>query len=221
MKPTHVFLLTNAADSDIAALGLANGRELLHFKAEYVPPYEQMKLVKRFQLTERRLFPLGESACAVVDMTEWVGHEREEYLDVFVKFLHDNHRHRYVFTAAGHDKAECKWLFLKLRCLFAIALEQGAQDERAGLARMLVSEGAEPDGAELIAQLLCSRPLPCGVSRAEAARQSLREIAALRCGTSAQAVIEYAQDSNSVIYMLLGRAAAEQLSDGKEYRDAV
>lgn len=221
MKLTHVFLLTDAADADIAAQGLAGGRGLLHFKAEYVPPYEELKLIRRFQLAERRLFPMGESACAVIDVTEWIGREREEYFDVFAKFLHDDRRHRYIFTAAGHDGAECMGLFMKLRCLFAIRMERGAANELSGLTQTLISEGAEPDGAELLAELLCSGPLPCGVNRAEAARQALREIVSLRSGTSAQAVIEYAQDSGSVICMLLGRAAVEQLSCRKEYRDAV
>lgn len=221
MKLTHVFLLTDAADADIAAQGLAGGRGLLHFKAHYVPPYEDLGLIKRFQLAERRLFPMGESACAVVDVTEWVGREREEYFDVFAKFLHDNRRHRYVFTAAGHSRAECMGLFMKLRCLFRLSFAQPEGDECERLAAMLVREGAEPDGAELLAALFCGAALPCGISRAEAARQSLREIMALRCGTCAQAVTEYARDSGSVVYMLLGGAAAEQLSDGKEYLDAV
>lgn len=88
------------------------------FGLPYTAPYNVFTGIKEFQLeTKYRPFTDGASkhAVAVIDVTEWLGHEDEEYLEVFMKFLHDYDAtffdFNYVFTARDADVKEIEAMF--------------------------------------------------------------------------------------------------------------
>lgn len=62
------------------------------FKLPYVPPYEQFKLLRQLILRVRQNTGLRSEYRGIValDVTEWLGHESEEYFTVLLKFLYDH-----------------------------------------------------------------------------------------------------------------------------------
>ena len=89
----------------------------MHFRASYVAPYETPFLIRKFQYRSA-YHPFADAANkeknAVIYLSEWIGHEREEHLETFVKFLHDYHTFfdfNYYFVAERVDENGAKSLF--------------------------------------------------------------------------------------------------------------
>lgn len=112
------FFLTGKKDNDAAVENYVrnNGYDeakRVHYKLEYIPPYQNFTGIAHFErLTQYRAFSdsVQKRAVAIIDLSEWIGHEKEEYLEIFCKFLHDYdwsfYRYEYVFTVgeANRDK---------------------------------------------------------------------------------------------------------------------
>lgn len=69
----------------------AEGGRILEFTLPYAPPYEAFDGIRELQLAVRRMGAFPPEALAL-DLTEWVGHEEEEWLEITAMYLHD-HRH--------------------------------------------------------------------------------------------------------------------------------
>ena len=89
----------------------------LHFRASYVPPYEESSLIRKFQYRSAYR-PFVDDAKkeknAVIYLSEWIGHEKEEHLETFVNFLHDYHaffNFTYYFVAERVEENGAKSLF--------------------------------------------------------------------------------------------------------------
>lgn len=124
---TFTFFLTGVEDNDAAILKfLRNKKEYkdakcVFYKLEYTVPYKDYNGIRDFErVTRYRPFvdPTRKTAVAAIDLSDWIGHEREEYLEIFFKFLHDYdwsfYNYKYVFTVAGADK-------MKMRDLYKLA----------------------------------------------------------------------------------------------------
>ncbi len=73
------------------------GAKPLIYKVCYVPPYENPGMIRDIQLAARRHDVFCRSRiCMVLDITEYVGHENDEYFVALVRFLYD-HRDRWFF----------------------------------------------------------------------------------------------------------------------------
>lgn len=121
---TFTFFLTGVEDNDAAMLkylqdkkGYKDAKCVL-YKLEYIEPYKDCNSIRDFErITRYRPFvdPIRKTAVAAIDLSEWIGHEREEYLEIFFKFLHDYdwsfYKYEYVFTAAGADKSKVRGLY--------------------------------------------------------------------------------------------------------------
>lgn len=89
----------------------------MHFRASYVPPYEESALIRKFQYRSAyRPFidDAKKEKNAVIYLSEWIGHEGEEHLESFVKFLHDYRAFfdfNYYFVAERVDENGAKVLF--------------------------------------------------------------------------------------------------------------
>lgn len=89
----------------------------LMFRASYTPPYEEFSLIRSFQ--RRSAYrPFRDEAkkekIAVVYLSEWIGHENEEYLEAFVKFLHDYRaffHFTYYFVAEEVKEKEARSMY--------------------------------------------------------------------------------------------------------------
>lgn len=83
-------------------------RNVLFFKLQYIPPYEDLKkLLSDLQIKERKINIFSDNITLVLDITEWVGKEADEYFAIIVKYLSDmSFRWNYIFTV-NLKMAEC------------------------------------------------------------------------------------------------------------------
>lgn len=120
---TFTFFLTGKKDNDVAVESYVRKRgydesKCVHYKLEYTPPYQNFTGITYFErLSQYRPFTdsIKKKAVAIVDLSEWVGHEKEEYLEIFCKFLHDYdwcfYRYEYVFTVGEANREKAKELY--------------------------------------------------------------------------------------------------------------
>ena len=124
-EKNFIFYLPGAkvSDADVRRFlkkeaGYGDG-ESIFFKLGYTPPYQKFFSIREFQC-EMRYRPFEESnkkmAAAVIDLTEWIGHEDEEYLEIFFQYLHDFdctfHSYEFVFTVSDADREQTRELLL-------------------------------------------------------------------------------------------------------------
>lgn len=112
MKKTRSFtlLVTGVSDNESAVRRLVGDEDFISYKLQYVPPYGDFDGIRDFQI-ESRFKPFEDSSkafkYAAIDVSEWVGHEDDEYVECFFKFLHDYDGFfdfKYIFTI-GKSKA--------------------------------------------------------------------------------------------------------------------
>jgi hypothetical protein len=109
-----ILLVTGVSNNDEAVKYLLGGNaQVVSFKMRYTPPYEKFKELKSFQLkTKYRPFK-PRCEYAAVDISEWVGHEEEEYFETAMKFFHDHNDVKYVFTVGNSSKEAIQALYIK------------------------------------------------------------------------------------------------------------
>ena len=102
-----ILVQTGFWGSDTPIYSMTN-RKILFLKLRYIPPYEDLKkLLSALQIKERKENIFGDNITLVLDTTEWVGKENDEYFSIIVKFLSDmNFRWNYIFTI-NLKKTEC------------------------------------------------------------------------------------------------------------------
>lgn len=117
------FILTGMKDNDTVVENYVRSHgfkeaKCVQYKLEYTPPYQNFIGVSYFErITQYRPFtdPIQKKAVAIIDLSEWIGHENEEYLEIFCKFLHDYdwsfYQYEYVFTAGDADRMKIKELY--------------------------------------------------------------------------------------------------------------
>lgn len=122
-EKTFTFFLTGRTDNDTAVENYVRTHgydvsKCIMYKLDYTPPYKDFTGIASFMLmTQYHPFsdPLFKMAVAVVDLSEWIGHEKEEKLEIFLKFLHDYdwsfYRYEYVFTVGDADKIKIKAIY--------------------------------------------------------------------------------------------------------------
>ncbi len=94
MKDFH--LLRTDYESDKPLQIVAEGAEITPYCFKYIMPYDTFPNLRRSYECQIGYIPFGpEKRCVTIDLTEWIGHESEEYLDIFLKYLAD-HNPRYI-----------------------------------------------------------------------------------------------------------------------------
>lgn len=94
----YTFLVSEGKLNDLEIKDLVhvmegNGTPVMIYKFLYTPPYEKnSNFIKKFQYRSAYK-PFQDEAqkrkIAAINMTEWIGHEQEEKLELFIKFLHE------------------------------------------------------------------------------------------------------------------------------------
>jgi len=103
MTDNFTLLITHLHDNDRAALRLTDGNDSVLFKLVYVPPYEDFRELKQLQLRTKDADLFGGDVYVIMDLSEWVRHETEEYFTVTMKYLHDqSYKWRYIFTVGNN-----------------------------------------------------------------------------------------------------------------------
>lgn len=122
-EKTFTFFLTGRKDNDTAVENYVRTHgydesKCILYKLEYTPPYKNFTDIADFMSkTQYHPFrdPLHKEAVVVIELSEWIGHEKEENLEIFLKFLHDYdwsfYRYEYVFTVGDADKIKIKDLY--------------------------------------------------------------------------------------------------------------
>lgn len=122
-EKAFTFFLTGREDNDTAAENYVrnhgyDGAKCVQYKLEYTPPYEKFTGIADFErITQYRPFcdPIQKKAAAIIDLSEWIGHEKDQYLEIFYKFLHDYdwsfYKYEYVFTAGKADRSQIKEVY--------------------------------------------------------------------------------------------------------------
>lgn len=148
------FVLTGIKDNDSLVENYVRNHgyekeKCTQYKLEYTPPYQNFNGISYFErITQYRPFqdPIQKKAVAVIDLSDWIGHEKEEYLEIFCKFLHDYdwsfYRYEYVFTVGNADRAKVKELYgliSEYLCEGKILEDRTMTDERS-MSEYLISE---------------------------------------------------------------------------------
>lgn len=174
MKNDFVVVLTGVEDSmSLARDFLARTRKdiptVLPFKLCYTPPYQRFLGIQSYQiqLQYRPFLSTPRKAAAVIlDLSEWVGHEQEDYLRYFLEYLHDAegfYEPEFVVTMGCSAKEDIR----KLYCLVSRYLGTGAVVEDRTLvdretlsAWLKAAYPIEREAAECLADVLLRKPIP-------------------------------------------------------------
>lgn len=157
-KIDFVLLITNSADNDYAAERTANaGRSVIHHKLCYTPVYKDFDELRKIQLKLKDHISFsGKKICAIIDISEWAGHEDEEYFIITLKFFHDMRRRmRYVFTVGSLNEQEAALLYIRLRCYLNGVIEYDRTlVDKGRLSCYLEAQCVEARAAKLLADML-------------------------------------------------------------------
>ena len=191
---------------------LAGGERILEFVLPWTPPYEPFEGIRELQLAARRMgpFPAG---CLVLDLTEWIGREEEEYFEIAVMYLHD-HRHlwNYIFLIREREARGCAALFRTLRAFLTGELrEDRTFADRETLAaalrdRYLIDRGA----ADRLSSLLM-RP-DARMLRSYPRLNALMEELAREGAVTEDRIAKALRDPASALHLIAGQ-------DGEESRN--
>lgn len=88
------------AEKQRAPHTFAGQESCVYFKLPYVPPCEQFKELRRLILRIRENTGLRANFHGVVaiEVSEWIGHEREEYFTILLKYLYDHRSYWRIAT---------------------------------------------------------------------------------------------------------------------------
>ena len=207
-EKSFTLLALSGRDAARETLGaLAKGGKTLEFALNYTPPYEDFRGIRELQLAVRRMgaFP---PEVLVIDITEWIGHEEEEYFEITAMYLHD-HRDLWdlVFLVREHSAVECTMLFFTLRAFLEGQMtEDRTFADRETLAAYLTErQSVEPAAADRLAGILMSPG--AGMLRSYPRVNALLEELS-RGGTVTEArLTEAVNDPASVLHLAAGRDA--------------
>lgn len=118
-RSSYTFYLTGKKDNDAEVIRAIGNHNYMLFDFPYTAPYQQeFRAIKDFQ-DESRYIPFKDSNSkkkfAIINISEWIGHEDEEYLGIFVKFLHDYRsffNYEYIFTVGEASREDIKDLYM-------------------------------------------------------------------------------------------------------------
>ena len=204
-KP-FTLLALSGRDAARETLGsFAEGGRILEFTLPYAPPYEDFGGIRELQLAVRRMgtFPPD---TLVIDLSEWIGHEEEEFFEVTAMFLHD-HRDlwNFLFLVRERDAEDCAAMFFTLRAFLVGELrEDRTFADRESLVEYLTAQQQiEPEAADRLAGILL-KPGAQMLRSYPRVNALLDELA--RGGKITEARLsETVNDPTSVLHLVAGR----------------
>ena len=127
----------------------------LVYQFEYVLPYERFDGIRALQLAIHRHPEKGPGI--IIDLSQWVEHEKEEYFTVFMQFLHDFRTgYDYTFVVPDVDERIAYEMFKAVKTYVPCDYVHPSDDDNKAISvRALVEEqGFEREAAELLYDLL-------------------------------------------------------------------
>ena len=101
--------------------------------SEYTSPCNKFKEIKRIILNTNAAKGLNKefSGILMIDVTEWLSHESENYFSILLKFLHDKSKYwRYVFVVDSDDSRKKERLYNEILKMFRCSI---VTDKSSGL----------------------------------------------------------------------------------------
>lgn len=89
--------------------------------SEYTSPCNKFKEIKKIILNTNAAKGLTNefSGILMIDITEWLNHESENYFSILLKFLHDKNKYwKYVFVLTSDDSRKKERLYQELLKMF-------------------------------------------------------------------------------------------------------
>ncbi len=204
-----VMLITGIADNDRLVKRVTGEERPIYYKSRYVPPCETFNELRLMLLLVKSMADINGENTIAIDLSEWIGHEQDEYLTVMLKYLHDQRDHwRYIFTVADHSRSEAAKLYIRLKTYMTGSIvEDKTFMSMPGLEEYLVSE--KKLGREVAAELagrFFSREFK-GSRSYEILDGVLAELKALSTGRTVtfRALRDYLSREDSLMCLLLGR----------------
>ena len=196
----------------------------VYYKIPYVPPYETFRELRRLILRIRENTGLRDHFRGVVaiEVTDWLGHEGEEYFTVLLKYLYD---HRELWQPAfvlnsGTEAQTRRFLFACASYitprLFDISLFSCPDQLRQTIRRECGLQGKiiTRDAAQTLAETLISSKFRHARSLSLIQRTAEELVAgSLSSGIiTVEAVSEYLTDPHSLLAMIAGKTVPDERS---------
>ena len=113
--------------------------------SEYASPCNKFREIKKLILSTNAAKGLTNefSGILMIEITEWLNHECENYFSVLLKFLHDKNKYwKYVFVVTGNEAGKKDRLYRELLKMFRCAI---INDKTGGLniAKELINKIAQ------------------------------------------------------------------------------
>lgn len=198
-----------------------------YFKMPYIPPYSNFSLCR---LEDRIKAETGPNAIfqgvVTLDISEWIGHENDEYFTVLLAFLAD-HRlcWKYLFLAGDHPQNVLE----KTRQAMAYYLKTGYYElplfrSQAGVEGYLLqlfnnlNLRADHTALEQLASVFLREPRLRDPILMESVARDISRLSAPETVMDEALLRAYASDKASLLYCLLGDKSfsAPMLENGKE-----
>lgn len=168
------FLITGTADSIPSAKAFLSRRSqyrdctILSFKLPYTPPYERFKGIREYQYATRyRPFQSQprRSCVVILDVSEWIHHTEDDYIRLFLKYLHDENGfycREYLLTVGKADEQSIR----NLRLLAAeylgggqVVYDRTLSDRNALRDYLQKTYPLTENAADWLAQIYLTRPI--------------------------------------------------------------
>lgn len=204
-----VMLITGIADNDRLVKQMTGEQRPIYYKSRYVPPCETFNELRLMLLLVKSMADINGENTIAIDLSEWIGHEQEEYLTVMLKYLHDQRDHwRYIITVADHSRAEAARLYIRLKTYMAGSIiEDETFMSMRGLEEYLVTEKKlSREVSSELARHFFSREFK-GSRGYEILEGVLAELRSLSGGRTVTLKVlrEYLSREDSFMCLLLGR----------------
>lgn len=136
----------------------------MFFTLPYVAPYEKLDLGK-LQIAERKQNIFGEPITIIINLSEWLGHEKEDYFIISTKFFYDmSSRWKYIFTINSKDVDainDMYILFRSYKMFGTLELDQNWKTLESSKEHITKDFNWSSECASLFAKLLNSPNFEC------------------------------------------------------------
>ena len=154
-------LLTYGADGVPRLKELVGEENCARCRLPYAQPYEPFHGIRKIQRSLREASLQGPVELMALDLSEWLGHQSEEYFSILLKYLHDQREEiKYLFTLPGNSKQQAFEIFCSLRRFLKGELyEDKTLEDPKLLTEYLMEKGPmEEKAAQLLSQKVISHP---------------------------------------------------------------
>lgn len=154
MKNNFVMIANNSNINDSVIYSYHSDPIMFNFS--YTPMYDEFMELKKIQLAVRKHDVFEKDTCLAINLTEWLGHEKDEYFITTIMFLCDmSYKWSYIFVVNSKEISDIKKMFAIIRCYMRGKLVSIKDDlEMNDIIGFLIEKNYSSNAAELFAEIL-------------------------------------------------------------------